>query len=135
MDNLTSGEDLSEMLEKLMADEKFGEILNAVKSSFSAGAEDSSDSVEVEASAVSADVLPAESPISAIPGLSPELISKLPMIMSMLSGGKPDGQKSDSKLQDRKRLLQALKPFLSQSRRDAVDNIVNIAGIADLLGL
>ena len=122
MDNLPKGDELSGVIGKLMNDEKFSEILEAVKSSFSASDENDTQKSDIAA------------PVPQIPALSPELMSKLPEIMSMLSGGESSG-KTDSRLADRKRLLQALKPFLSQSRREAVDSIVNIAGIADLLGL
>ena len=135
MDKFAGG-DLSGILEKLMSDEKFGEVVDAVRSSISANAENGSNiSSTPESAPVSAETVPTDSPVSMIPNLSPELMSKLPMIMSMLSGSDSGNHKNDSKLQDRKRLLQALKPFLSQSRKDAVDNIVNIAGIADLFGL
>ncbi len=141
MDKFTNGEDLSEVIGKLMADEKFGEIVEAVRESFSANAEDaSSDSSHKNAESAKAsddsiDNTPTDSPVPAIPQLSPELMSKLPMIMSMLSGDKKGDGKGESRLADRKRLLQALRPFLSKSRKEAVDSIVNIAGIADLFGL
>lgn len=133
MDNIPSG--MSEMLAKLMADEKFGEMVESLKSSFSADAE--SAHVEEFSTAVaegSADIENSESPVSAIPKLSPELMSKLPEIMGMLSSSE-GGKKHTSRMDDRKRLLNAMKPFLSEKRRSAVDSIVNIAGIADLFGI
>lgn len=133
MDNLPIGEDTSKLLQSLMADERFGEVLEAVKGAFSTDAENSAPSTSSPPTPDEAEPV-SSAPIPAIPQLSPELMSKLPSIMSMLSAEKADG-KNSSRLNDRKRLLQALKPFLSQGRRDAVDSIVNIAGIADLLGL
>ncbi len=127
MAELSPDGDMSKMLERLMADEKFGELLNSVKESISASADNAS-----EKTAPSEKSVQAESPISAIPKLSPELMSKLPEIMGMLSGS---GGSTDSKMADRKRLLSALKPFLSDKRKNAVDSIVNIAGIADLFGI
>ncbi len=122
----TTGMDMSKLLENLMADERFGEVLNAVKESFSTSA-DNPPKTESDGSA------PNEAPVPAIPTMSPELMAKLPEIMGMLNLGK-DG-KRDSAMADRKRLLTALKPFLSENRKNAVDSIVNIAGIADLFGI
>ena len=133
MDNLPNGNDLSEIIGKLMADENFGKVLDAVKKSYSANAEnDQSPSAELSQPAPQQSET---SPESAIPALSPELMSKLPSIMSMLSGNVSAGGKSHSRMDDRKKLLYALKPFLSQRRRDAVDSIVNIASITDLFGI
>lgn len=132
MDNFPDGNELSDIIGKLLADDNFGKILETVKGSFSADAENETavEPVTEESSSVEEG-----SPTSAIPALSPELISKLPAIMSMLSQSGSDGSKSHSKMDDRKKLLCALKPFLSHRRRDAVDSIVNIAGITDLFGI
>ncbi len=119
--------DMSKLLEQLMADEKFGEVLASVKESLSANVDNADSSAPAENAPA-----PAPSPIPAIPKLSPELMAKLPEIMGMLSGGESH---SGSGMEDRKRLLYALKPFLSENRRNAVDSIVNIAGIADLFGI
>ena len=123
--------DMSELLGRLMADEKFGELVNSVKASISTNA----DNIDPPADEIHGETPVEESSAaSAAPVLSPELISKLPEIMGMLSldnGGKKGG----SRMEDRKRLLNAMKPFLSEKRRTAVDSIVNIAGIADLFGI
>lgn len=133
MDNIPSG--MSEMLAKLMADEKFGEMVESLKSSFSADAESApAEEFSTAVAEGSADIENSESPVSAIPKLSPELMSKLPEIMGMLSSSE-GGKKHTSRMDDRKRLLNAMKPFLSEKRRNAVDSIVNIAGIADLFGI
>lgn len=123
--------DMSELIGRLMADEKFGELLQSVRSSISADVDNADPPAEETAAENTSDETP---PVPAIPALSPELISKLPEIMGMLS---PDGggKKGGSKMEDRKRLLNAMKPFLSEKRRTAVDSIVNIAGIADLFGI
>lgn len=133
------GDDLSKMIQTLMADEKFGEILSSVKESFSSKAEndppdESSEETQVEPADIS-DTAVSVSAANSTNGFSPEIISKLPMIMSMLSGGDGADSKSNSHLADRKCLLRALKPFLSTQRRDAVDSILNVADIADLFGL
>ena len=116
MDN--SGNDFSKIIEKLMADEKFGEIVAAVKGA-------------------AADDAPTTSAVAEAPKISPDMLSKLPQIMEMLS---PPNGKSEAKggivgISDKKKLLQALRPFLGEHRREAIDNIVSIAGIADLFGI
>lgn len=127
--------DISELIGKLVSDEKFGEVLRSVKESISANAEDPSSSPEQsQETAKEPANTPTENPIPSIPTLSPELIAKLPEIMGMLSSGGSD-KKPGSRMEDRKRLLSAMKPFLSERRRAAVDSIVNIAGIADLFGI
>lgn len=142
MDRLENSDELSSAAMKLMSDDSFGELLSSVRSAISANAENYSptDTSPVGSEAESAAQNAASgtaSPISAIPQISPELLSKLPEIMSALSAGTSGGdeRKGASRMADRKRLLTAMKPFLSENRRNAVDSIVNIAGIADLFGI
>ena len=135
MDNPMLSGDMSEMLGRLISDEKFGELVESLKESFSANAESGSSAEEN----TTADITPTEQneeprPNPGIPKLSPEIMAKLPEIMGMLSSSE-GGKKHNSKMEDRKRLLTAMKPFLSEKRRHAVDSIVNIAGFADLFGL
>ena len=130
MDKSNGSDDISKMIESLMADEKFGEILASVKESFSTNANNKESSLDSKAEEHEQAVS------TALPALSPEIMSKLPSIISMISGSSDDCEsKTGTDLADRKCLLQALRPFLSQKRREAVDSILNVAGIADLLGL
>lgn len=119
----TGTPDMSALLSGLMSDERFGEILAAVKKSMG---ENTSTAVTEEKKEV----------ISAtdgdLPQIPPEIISKIPEIMGMLSVG--DSHKK-GKTDERRRLLQALRPFLSEKRQTAVDTIVNITGITDIFGL
>ncbi|MBO5670927.1 MAG: hypothetical protein J6S41_05195 [Clostridia bacterium] len=82
-------------------------------------------------------------PPPAIPQIPPEMLAKLPQMMSaiapLLAGGKggkkedgPSGDKGDA--EKRKRLLAALKPYLSSSRREAVDSILKVTEMTDLMG-
>lgn len=88
-------------------------------------------------------------PTTAAPQIPPEVLSKLPQMMSalspILSGGRDgkdgkDGKKEDGPHGDkgdaekRKRLLAALKPYLSSSRREAVDSILKVTEMTDLMG-
>lgn len=69
--------------------------------------------------------------------IPPELLAKLPSIMSSLSGASPShsqnsnpGSGADKR---RKELLRALKPFLSEKRCSVIDSILQIEGLAGLL--
>lgn len=81
-----------------------------------------------------------------VPQIPPEMLAKLPQMMSvlspLLSGGREgkDDKKEDSSrgekgdAEKRKRLLAALKPYLSSSRREAVDSILKVTEMTDLMG-
>lgn len=78
----------------------------------------------------------------AVPAITPEMMQKLPQMMSALAplvGGKGDGKSEGGKkeLNDgekRKRLLSALRPYLSDNRRDALDQVLKVTEMTDLLG-
>lgn len=76
------------------------------------------------------------------PTLTPEMMSALPSIMqaiapaveaskkdSAITGSRPEANDSES----RKRLLLALKPYLSEGRREALDSILAVSQLGDLL--
>lgn len=77
----------------------------------------------------------------------PELMAKLPQVMAMLrpmmegamSGGgaepvaKTDATPKKGPPDDRSALLLALKPFLSEDRKQAVDAILRISALGDVL--
>jgi len=48
------------------------------------------------------------------------------------AGGGSGGGKNDA--EKRKRLLSALKPYLSANRRDAVDGLLRVTEMTDMLG-
>ena len=67
--------------------------------------------------------------LSALP---PELLGKLPMLMSAIApmmGGKGEGAVKDSKTA----LLLALKPYMSPQRCDAIDKLITFARLSDIL--
>lgn len=79
----------------------------------------------------------------AMPAITPEMMQKLPQMMSALAplmgdagkekssgGSAKDGHEGEK----RKRLLAALRPYLSDGRRDAVDQILKVTEMTDLLG-
>lgn len=80
-----------------------------------------------------------------MPQIPPEMLARLPQMMSamapLLSGmqGK-DGEKSDGgkggeagDAERRKRLLAALRPYLSSQRKDAIDSILKVTEMTDLI--
>ena len=79
----------------------------------------------------------------AVPAITPEMMQKLPQMMSALAplvGGAGKEKSSGGSAKDghegekRKRLLAALRPYLSDGRRDAVDQILKVTEMTDLLG-
>lgn len=84
-----------------------------------------------------------ESPKPAVPSITPEMMQKLPQMLSALAplvgGGGGTGQsggpeKSENEGDKRKKLLSALRPYLSDNRRGAVDQILKVTEMTDLLG-
>lgn len=66
---------------------------------------------------------------------NPELMAKLPQVMAML---RPMTEQQTSAPQkkaetDRSALLLALKPFLSEDRRNAVDAMLRLSALGDVL--
>lgn len=79
----------------------------------------------------------------AMPTITPEMMQKLPQMMSALAplvGGAGKEKSSGGSAKEgregekRKRLLAALRPYLSDGRRDAVDQILKVTEMTDLLG-
>ena len=62
--------------------------------------------------------------------IPPELLSSLPQMMSAFTSA-PD--KGGSHHSDRKELLRALKPFLSEKRCSVIDGILQFEGLAGVL--
>ena len=84
---------------------------------------------------------------SGVPSLPPEIMAKLPQMMEALAplvgGGEKTEENRPPEKKDphgavdagsRKRLLSALRPYLSGRRRDAVENILRVTEMTDLLG-
>lgn len=120
--------DISEMIKKLAEDDQVRALISSLQ------APEKADPVQND----TADDAPA-SETDASPSISPELLQKLPQVMSALSSlgtdAKPDAKSDKGRTADRKKLLLALKPFLSRRRREAIDSIIGIAGLSDILRL
>ncbi len=87
---------------------------------------------------------PASPPTNLSDGLAgilsnPAMMEKLPAILSAMSPmlnapEKPKNDRTHTPSHDRDRLLLALKPFLSPARRDAIDTILRVAKLGEILG-
>lgn len=135
MDNITDPGSLSSVLGELMKNPELGNMVNELKSKLSgAVAEESAPSGSRENDAPSGsrenDPPPSDSPHGF--SISPDILEKLPSIMSGL-GGKSAPKKSGS--DNMARLMRALKPYLSGRRRDAIDSIITMAELGSLAGL
>lgn len=113
---------------------------------------DTADGATAGASVGSSDAATGSAASGGLPfSISPELMSRLPAIMSSLSssfggsGSSFGGSGSSSPVgsfggsahhpsqNKRLALLHALRPYLSEHRRDAIDRIVKITALGDLL--
>ena len=115
-----SGEELQGAIQNIMADPAFGQLLGQLQGK-------SPDAAEKPA----------------MPAITPEMMQKLPQMMSALAplvGGGGKSEKTDGggigrdEGEKRKKLLAALRPYLSDSRRGAVDQILKVTEMTDLLG-
>jgi hypothetical protein len=70
---------------------------------------------------------PAESDISS---KFPELMANVAPVIAALSGGGKGGKQPDD---DRTRLLCALKPYVNPHRREAIDTMVQLARISEVI--
>lgn len=64
--------------------------------------------------------------------LPPDLLGKLPAMLSMLSPAASGGQ--PGKRDDRTALLIALKPYMSERRSKAIDALITFGRVSTLLG-
>lgn len=122
-----SGEDLQKTVASILGNPAFGKILGELSGKTAPTPEET----------------PAPQNVST-PQITPEMMAKLPQMMSALapllsgmqgekkeSGGAEKSSASDA--EKRKKLLAALKPYLSSSRRDAVDSIMKVTEMTDLI--
>lgn len=93
-----------------------------------------------KASATEADVSedahdePTAAPASAEPALpSPDALAAMAPLLGMLSGKSIGSGKGHGRDNDKACLLRALKPYVSHGRREAIDAMIRISEISDLL--
>ena len=78
--------------------------------------------------AVQGEALPVEG--SGFGALPPDLIDKLPALMSTLG---PMLGKADGKKDEKTALLLALKPYMSPERCDAIDKLIMLGRLGELM--
>lgn len=96
------------------------------------GEDDGIGEEEVAEEAASENSAAEEAAIStpSVPSVPPELISKLPMLLSLLGGSSAPKSKREA---EREALLSAMKPFLSPSRAESIEKIIKISRLGDIL--
>ena len=126
-----SGEELQSAVQGILKDPAFAKLIGEL----SGGAPQEAAPEEKNAPAST----------TGIPQISPEMLSRLPQMMSALSplvsgmrdktGGK-DGASGGAPgdAEKRKKLLAALRPYLSSQRKDAIDSILKVTEMTDLIG-
>ncbi len=67
---------------------------------------------------------------SAASAMPPEIMKALPTILSLMKG---DGKPKSKSEANREALLCALKPYLSKSRADAIEKVIRLSRIGDIL--
>ena len=114
-----SGEELQSAVQGILKDPAFGKLLSELSGNGEPPA--------------------AKAEPATAPAIPPEMLAKLPQMLSALSplmkGGEKEGGKgSNDDAEKRRRLLLALKPYLSDSRREAIDGIMKVTEMTDLMG-
>ena len=150
--------DFSQVLRQLMEKPEISNLIASLKSETdSASKTDTSSDASAQADANTEDIkdeTKTEEKAAQVqtPSLSPEMLAKLPAIMSMLSGmgigatdtGQKDGgvpkeegeeaKKAGSDDAQRKALLRALRPYLNPKRRTVVDSMLQLGDLTKLFG-
>ncbi len=129
---------LSDAINKLMANPEIISMVASTLGNMSAktAAENEQSEPQKEPSvaeepSIEASVLPAEPQSTGAVDLG-ELMKSISPVMSLLGGG--SGKVAHSKEADsREALLCALKPYVSEGRREAIDYIIRISQVSDLM--
>jgi hypothetical protein len=122
--SLPSAEALSSMINTLKENPA---LLQSIASSLGMASDTESEKAAEEVSTL-AEQKSEEVPKA--PTMPPEIMKALPTILSLMNGeGKPKSQSEAN----REALLYALKPYLSQSRADAIEKIIRLSRIGDIL--
>ena len=66
---------------------------------------------------------------SSVSPLPPEIMKALPTVLSLMSG---EGKAKSQSEANSEALLYALKPYLSQSRADAIEKIIRLSRLGDI---
>lgn len=111
--NNIQGEELSELVKKLMNDPQVADIVNNLKENVTSGeAREAADAALKSSAAQAGGIGDALAPL-----------------LGTLGGAAPTSKETEN----RNRLLTALKPYLSPERRDIIDRVTSLTGITLLL--
>lgn len=127
---------VSEAMEKIMAHPELISMVASVLGAPTASAkeEDSFDGSQAQAVAM-ADANAESTEVASVPASAPlngsaDWMATLAPLLSALGGGK--GEKGKLPDDPRSCLLRALKPYVSQGRREAIDSMIRLSQISDL---
>lgn len=121
---------ISDAIDRLLANP---ELLSSVASAIGVKAPKSADTEKVESEASEkndADANAKEASRAETPSKLPDIMANAAPILAALSGGSPGGKLPDD---DRTKLLCALKPYVNPHRQEAIDTIVNLARISEVI--
>ena len=127
---------MSDIFSKIMANPDFMQVVSELKSNINNTSENTSEPEESNKVQSSENSENNETAFS----LPPEIMSKLPQLLSSFSTINTISNSENKKSLDKpsssnhKKLLYALKPYLSKSRQEAIDNILRITEITDVIG-
>lgn len=119
--------DLSSVIEKLMSNENALEMVKQLKSAV--GEAEASENTAPAAQQTES----AEKAALSDGALSPDMAQIMAQLAPLIkaNGGKKNASSGDA--EKRNKLLSALRPYLSGSRQEAVDRIMSLSKITDLL--
>ena len=123
---------LTDAINKLMANP---EIISTVASALGNMSLQEKSSVSEDCEIASSDAAD-DVASSAQAGIRPdlgELMKSLGPVMSTLKGGSRSSETKSSESDRREALLCALKPYVSEGRREAIDYIIRISQVSDIL--
>ena len=129
---------LSDAISRLMENPEIISTVASALGNMSAARDQPSDKPDKEAESAPVSSEPEPSPASPSSHDLSALVSSLAPIMSGLTGAGgghtiPHKSERDSDLKRREELLCALKPYVSDGRREAIDYIIRISRVSELL--
>lgn len=137
-ENGINSEKLTEMLGKLSESGALSDIMSALSSSAKPDKEESGESIEASAKVIDEHVETgggeehngaASSSPDIMSFLSPEMLGMIPKLAALMGDGGGGGEKSVGEEKKRRALLSALRPYLNDKRRHALDLMIGMESI------
>ncbi len=144
--------DFSKVLQQLLEKPEISNLIASLKSGTQSAPDDSLPAAEAEETAgqLTDSRDSAEGLSQTMPTLSPDMLAKLPAVMSMLSGMGVATQNTEKKNDSgdsakeaekpavgdaqRKALLRALRPYMNDKRRNVIDSMLQLEDLTKLFG-